>query len=407
MNLFFKSVLFLCLFNLCALAGAAERIFRNGSFETPIVTNNSNWQLFNENTVEGWMTTDLLGNVEFWRGLNGIVAPDGQQIAELNSTSKANLFQTVCLVNGESIDWSFEHRGRDGTERIRLDFGAQSITTVNTNNAGFQNYSGTTIYTGPTGNYNMTFVSLIPTSGTTGNLIDNVQITQIPFIEFLAATNGSIESNGSDIPRLLISGDVSVASTIEVLVSSSSATDGVDFNHTQTVNIPAGYYDGTVASSIPINLSINNNFELESSENINFTLSAPTGDLEISDADCSGTSQTTNTYTIQDDDAIADIAVTKSDGRADYIPGGTGSYTITITNNGPGDLAAVTLQDTLPDGVTIDTMGSGVTCTATAPSNCNVSTLGSAQINVTADIENGAQVVITIPVSYSDDPADY
>lgn len=384
---------------------AAERQFINGSFETPVVTNSSNWQLFNEAVVPGWQTTDILGNIELWRGLQGIVPPDGQQIAELNSTSRANMFQEVCLSNGETIQWSFAHRGRNGTERVRLEFGTQAITTVNTPQS-FQTYSGTTVYTGPSGDQNITFVSLIPLSGSSGNLIDDIQITLDPLVEFLTDTNGGVEGNGDDIPRLRISGTVTASSTVDVVVTATSATQGSDYTHTATVVIPAGYYDGTAASSIPINLSILNNLDLESDETITFGLANPTGNVRFADADCAGGFVDSNVYTITDDDNEVDISVMKTDMNSNYVPGSSASYSIVITNNGPSNLAGATVQDTIPPGMSIDSSGAGVTCPAVAPNSCTIAISGNT-INVTVDIVQGDSLTLQVPVIYSENPSDY
>lgn len=44
----------------------------------------------------------------------------------------------------------------------------------------------------------------------------------------------------------------------------------------------------------------------------------------------------------------ADLAVTKSDGLAAYVPGMTLTYTIVVTNNGPSDLEGVSVVDVMP-----------------------------------------------------------
>lgn len=62
--------------------------------------------------------------------------------------------------------------------------------------------------------------------------------------------------------------------------------------------------------------------------------------------------------------ASADLAVTKV-ANDDFIAGATGTYTITVTNNGPDPAVGVTVTDsaTVPDGVTISgASGDGWTC---------------------------------------------
>ena len=57
------------------------------------------------------------------------------------------------------------------------------------------------------------------------------------------------------------------------------------------------------------------------------------------------------------------LAVTKTDGSATYTPGGTATYTVTVTDNGLTDALNVSVADTLPAGVTLT---GDVGCTANA-----------------------------------------
>lgn len=50
---------------------------------------------------------------------------------------------------------------------------------------------------------------------------------------------------------------------------------------------------------------------------------------------------------------FSDLAVTKDDGQDTYLPGGSTTYTITVTNNGPSYSTNVNITDTAPDGTTI------------------------------------------------------
>ncbi len=104
----------------------------------------------------------------------------------------------------------------------------------------------------------------------------------------------------------------------------------------------------------------------------------------------------------------ADIEVTKVSTSTNYTPGGTDTYTITITNNGPSAVNGVQIADTLPAGATFSASWS---CSATAGSSCSSSSGGAVGGNqvtgLTANIINGGVITLTIPVQYSTDPSVY
>jgi len=102
---------------------------------------------------------------------------------------------------------------------------------------------------------------------------------------------------------------------------------------------------------------------------------------------------------------VVDLTITKDDGSATYTPGGTATYTIVVTNNGPDDVVGATIADDLPDGVT---MTGPWTCTpSSASSSCNTAPNTTDPISIDVDIINGDFITVTIPVQFSTNMGDY
>jgi uncharacterized repeat protein (TIGR01451 family) len=82
---------------------------------------------------------------------------------------------------------------------------------------------------------------------------------------------------------------------------------------------------------------------------------------------------------------VADLAITKDDGRNVVSPGQAVTYTITVTNDGPDAVTGATVVDTLP----AELSGATWTCSASAGGACTAN--GSGSINDTAvDLPAGA-----------------
>ncbi len=117
----------------------------------------------------------------------------------------------------------------------------------------------------------------------------------------------STETTAAAFPRLLVEGTV-VAPTTVTVTATGTATAGTDYQPAgpYVVTIPAGTYDGTPATAIAIpGLTVINDTADEPDEAVVLTLSAPTGDATLGDADMNGVSVQTSTYTIVDDDVAA------------------------------------------------------------------------------------------------------
>ncbi len=107
-----------------------------------------------------------------------------------------------------------------------------------------------------------------------------------------------------------------------------------------------------------------------------------------------------------DSDSLAPqvtLAVAKTDGSTTYTPGGTATYTITVTHGGLSDATNVTVSDALPAGVTLT---GTVTCLANGTAGCGTVTGLAGQTNLGA---TGAQIaagpgnslVFTAPVAFA------
>src|SRR5687767_4274966 len=96
-------------------AQAQQRAMVNSSFEAndPQGAGTPNWQTFTNGQVPGWDATT--GEIELWdSNFSGVPSYSGLVHAEMNANDGGALYQTICLVNGESVGWTFAHRARSG-----------------------------------------------------------------------------------------------------------------------------------------------------------------------------------------------------------------------------------------------------------------------------------------------------
>lgn len=385
-------------------AAQVQRSFLNPSFETPALTAsnaaNGCYRQIDATLVPGWSTThpsETGGGdctspgtstgrlIELWRtNFQGVIARNSNNFAELNANASSRIFQNICLISGEPINWRFSHRGR-GSDTVRdvMDFNvgaSQAVVRVGTTSNGAFNapivsqgsasapasggngwvdYTGSFNYAGATGTNSLGFESISTGGGsnTVGNFLDNIQIELRPFVEFVQASSSTPESASNNRPTLRVNGTVFTAFNVTVQITGGTATLGTDYTTpgnatTLTIAIPAGVYDGVGSSSLfPLPVTVTQDVLGEGNETIQFAISPPSGAsppfLLTSGMTCGGAAQTGWIYTIVDDDSR--IAVTKDAAAPAAVAGSLTLFDVvyTIAVNNPSTLdAAYTLVDT-------------------------------------------------------------
>ncbi|GGQ17775.1 Ig-like domain-containing protein [Streptosporangium pseudovulgare] len=167
----------------------------NGSFEAPpVATIDYSIPDASTNPAVGWQTTATDRKLEFWRGgASGVPAADGQQFAELNANEVSTLYQDLPTVPGTPMTWSLYHRGRLGTDVMRVLVGPPGATVAQTptgasspdisdDNTAWRRYTGTYIVPPGQTTTRFAFESVSATGGSPalGNFLDGVTFSTPP-----------------------------------------------------------------------------------------------------------------------------------------------------------------------------------------------------------------------------------
>src|SRR5205823_10897681 len=161
----------------------------------------------------------------------------------------------------------------------------------------------------------------------------------------------------------------------ETSLDTADASIGAGIGSTLVSNVPVAF-DSTMTATPPVNTA---------------------GATDVAtNATTSGSDNDTLTPQVT-------LAVVKSDGSSTYTPGGTATYTVTITDGGLSDATNVTVSDALPAGVTLTATA---TCVAAGSASCGSVTglAGQTSFGTTgASIAAGAgnSLKFTAPVAFA------
>jgi uncharacterized repeat protein (TIGR01451 family) len=459
---------------MCCLAAHAQiqRSIVNPSFEQPFTGPRAaalnlfftkvppDWISVDAGEIPGWETTHPIqtagcpaGNslvtatynctpIELWaNSFQSVVPANGIVLAELNAYTSSKLFQNICMNMGETFNFDFAHRGRGGADQAQFQVGAANAVildvTTNTSGTGVINagaatartatgiaggwtrYAGTYAYTGATGVQPLGFSAIASGSGGLGlgNLLDDINISLKPYVEFIGSAGSAVEGGPAAPPRIKVVGRVPPGGLVLVLSIAGTAVQGNDFNYTGVttlaaisgnattlnVTVPAGNYSDATANNV-FDLPINpvDDAVIENNKTVLVTMpvnSPATPFVHANTTVCGGPITNVYTHTIIDNDI--DLQTSKTVSPAGIQPvGSTVTYTVTFRNATPAvltiapltahDASAVAIADAPPAGVTFASWAcaaTGTTCPAAS---------GSGAITATANLPVGAQLVYTV-----------
>ncbi len=207
----------------------------------------------------------------------------------------------------------------------------------------------------------------------------------------VAANNGPSDVFGAPVVDLLPAAVTGATFTAVGTGGAAGFSPSGSGNINETIDLPAG---ATVTYTVIADISSGASGDLVNTA----TIAAPAGVTDTNGANDSATD--TDTLTSQ----VA-LVVVKTDGSASYTPGGTATYTVTVTATGASDAEDVTVSDLLPAGVTLT---AGASCVANGVSDCGTLT---GSIGDTSFGASGAQIaagmgnalVFTLPVAFAPD----
>lgn len=199
------------------LSGTGQNLVVNGGFESPTVTaNGGTWELFPDGTTGlGWTVTGA--DIEIQRGVV-TAADEGQQSAELDSTTNTTISQTISTVSGQTYTLSFASMARPGTDAstngLQVTWNGVDVSPgLSLGNS----WETTTVQVTGTGSDVLSFVGSGTPDGL-GTFVDDVSLTGtvgwesgnsvVLIFEASSQSNDrdaySYDGNSSEAPRLYI-----------------------------------------------------------------------------------------------------------------------------------------------------------------------------------------------------------
>jgi uncharacterized repeat protein (TIGR01451 family) len=343
-----------------------SRIIANPGFEQPVVSGIGVAipEGYGTTPPTVWQTTEdtspYVNSLEYWNGTGNGQSPSNHsgQHVELNAASNSAIYQDICVLQNETVDWSLLHAVRKAT--VANDTNIMRVTVSNPTlwigktppstllysspdlatsfNDGWQQKTGSYTYTGTSARLRFAFNAIQGSVvGTTrnisyGNFLDDVALSLPPVIDFLP-TNVTNKVNLSTTAEgdggspyylsLRLNGRLKSAATVTITLTGLTAprnfTVGTPLQGTATVTglsasksgssitltLPAGDYDPnniTKYVHIPIDFG---DLVYQPNDNVGFSLTSATGGgsgtIAVGSSACE-TARTSVPIAVQEDD---------------------------------------------------------------------------------------------------------
>jgi hypothetical protein len=151
---------------------ANANLIANGGFEDNNVAAGS-WNYFSSASVNGWDGD----NIEIWNQFGGVVAPEGQQHAELNAHpfdgSVFSIYQDFATVIGQTYDVSFFYSARESaSEAFNFSVGSLAALLDDHVVGSWSQYTGSFVATSLLSTITFTTTD----TSTIGNFLDDVVV---------------------------------------------------------------------------------------------------------------------------------------------------------------------------------------------------------------------------------------
>lgn len=255
-----------------AFAGGV-RVIQNPNFDirrdtTPVTIptpSGDTWYYWGDDTcvsrgspnscIAGWRTTDTGQYVEVgYASTYGNFGFDNNRIvAELNASSQSRLYQPICLQAGEvvTMNYYFSARLNAGGDPQQVSAGLWSINdtgpiggAVSSQNSNFSLQSTgafapqTAVFSAPAdGLYQIGLEAVLPSTGSNGNLIDDIRVILKPLIDLNTAPRFTMpEGTSGNSLQLRVNGTVQTPTVVALRKISGSASSDIDF----TLGTPVG-----------------------------------------------------------------------------------------------------------------------------------------------------------------------